>query len=68
MRSRRWNGDYSERELETWAERVAGFGVPAFVYFNNDWEGFAIRNALRFKELLGQEAAVEAGAVPGVAS
>ena len=62
------NGDYSERELEAWAERVAGFGVPAFVYFNNDWEGFAIRNALRFKELLGQEAAVEAGAVPGMAS
>ena len=49
-------GNYSERELEEWAERIAGFGVPAWVYFNNDWEGFAIRNALRLKELLGQPA------------
>jgi uncharacterized protein YecE (DUF72 family) len=24
----------------------------AFVYFNNDWEGFAPRNALRLHELL----------------
>jgi len=59
-------GDYSERELDRWAERVAGFGVPAYAYFNNDWGGYAITNALRFKELLGQQAAVEAGAVPGV--
>jgi uncharacterized protein YecE (DUF72 family) len=60
------NGDYSERELEGWAARIAGFGVGAFVYFNNDWEGFAIRNALRLKELLGQPAAVDPLAVPGV--
>ncbi|HWG55523.1 MAG TPA: DUF72 domain-containing protein [Gaiellaceae bacterium] len=59
-------GDYSERELERWAERVAGFGVPAYVYFNNDWGGYAIHNALRFKELLGLQPAVDPLAVPGV--
>jgi uncharacterized protein YecE (DUF72 family) len=46
-------GNYSETELREWAARIRAFGVPAFVYLNNDWEGFAIRNALRLKELLG---------------
>jgi uncharacterized protein YecE (DUF72 family) len=47
-------GNYSERELEEWAERLLSWPVrEAFVYFNNDWEGFAIRNALRLRELLG---------------
>ena len=54
--SRGARGNYSATELEDWAERIAGFGVPAWVYFNNDWEGFAVRNALRLKELLGQPA------------
>jgi len=49
-------GNYSATELDEWAERIAGFGVPAWVYFNNDREGFAVRNALRLKELLGQPA------------
>jgi uncharacterized protein YecE (DUF72 family) len=24
-----------------------------FLYFNNDWEGFAVRNAERLRELVG---------------
>ena len=49
-------GDYSEQELESWARWLAeqrDAGLDAFAYFNNDWEGYAIRNALRLKELLG---------------
>ncbi len=46
-------GNYSENELREWAERLRAWPVrEAFVYFNNDWEGFAIRNAFRLKELL----------------
>ncbi len=46
-------GNYSENELREWAERLRAWPVrEAFVYFNNDWEGFAIRNALRLKELV----------------
>jgi uncharacterized protein YecE (DUF72 family) len=45
-------GNYSETELRDWAARVRGYRVPAYAYFNNDWEGFAIRNALRFRELV----------------
>lgn len=46
------NGNYSDGELRRWAAVVRGFGVPAYAYFNNDWEGYAIRNAPRFRELV----------------
>jgi uncharacterized protein YecE (DUF72 family) len=48
------NGNYSETELREWAGRIAGFEVAAYVYFNNDWLGYAPRNALRLKQLLAQ--------------
>ena len=40
-------GNYSERELDDWAGRIARHAAlgDAYVYFNNDWEGFAVRNA-----------------------
>jgi uncharacterized protein YecE (DUF72 family) len=52
--SRGHRGNYSERELEEWAERIETWRprVDVFAYFNNDWEGFAIRNALSFKQRL----------------
>ena len=41
-------GNYSESELETWRKRVAAWrrDREVFLYFNNDWEGFSIQNAL----------------------
>ena len=46
-------GNYSESELREWADRLRDWPVrEAFVYFNNDWEGFAPRNALTLKRLL----------------
>ena len=40
-------GNYSRAELETWKRRIASWRsrVEVFAYFNNDWEGFAPRNA-----------------------
>ena len=48
-------GNYSERELREWAARIRDLSGQADVwaYFNNDWEGFAIRNGRRLKQLLG---------------
>jgi uncharacterized protein YecE (DUF72 family) len=46
-------GNYSERELHEWAGRIRRFGVEAWAYFNNDWEAFAVQNALRLHALLG---------------
>jgi uncharacterized protein YecE (DUF72 family) len=53
--SRGRRGNYSEAELREWADRFTGWGseVEIFAYFNNDWEVFAVRNALRLIELLG---------------
>jgi uncharacterized protein YecE (DUF72 family) len=46
-------GNYSDSELREWAGRIRSWPVrEAFVYFNNDWEGFAPQNALRLRELL----------------
>ena len=45
-------GNYSESELREWAERIRGWDVEAYVYFNNDWEAFAVKNALRLEELV----------------
>jgi uncharacterized protein YecE (DUF72 family) len=49
--SRGRNGNYSASELDTWRRRIAAWrsSVEVFAYFNNDWEGFAVRNALALK-------------------
>ena len=51
--SRGRRGNYSETELRDWARRIRAWPVEeSFLYFNNDWEGFAPRNAIRLRELL----------------
>jgi uncharacterized protein YecE (DUF72 family) len=52
--SRGRRGNYSERELEGWAQRFEDWRgeVEVLAYFNNDWEAFAIRNALWLKRRL----------------
>jgi uncharacterized protein YecE (DUF72 family) len=49
------NGNYSDSELEEWARRIEEWWRDAdvYAYFNNDWEGFAIRNARWLTERLG---------------
>jgi uncharacterized protein YecE (DUF72 family) len=48
-------GNYSASELDEWAEHIRELRRQAEVlaYFNNDWEGFAVRNALGLKARLG---------------
>jgi uncharacterized protein YecE (DUF72 family) len=52
--SRGRRGNYSERELEEWARRFEEWSrdVEVLAYFNNDWEVFAVRNALWLKRRL----------------
>ena len=47
-------GNYSERELAQWAERIQRWRrqVDVYAYFNNDWEGFAVKNGLWLKRRL----------------
>jgi uncharacterized protein YecE (DUF72 family) len=48
-------GNYSETELDEWARELRRLARRAevFAYFNNDWEGFAVRNARGMRERLG---------------
>jgi uncharacterized protein YecE (DUF72 family) len=53
--SRGRGGNYSQRELDTWRRRIARWrsSVEVFAYFNNDWNAYAVRNALTLKKILG---------------
>ncbi|GCE45683.1 DUF72 domain-containing protein [Thermosporothrix hazakensis] len=45
---------FSDEELMTWAERLRkDRRREAYVYFNNDPKGYAVRDATRLRELLG---------------
>lgn len=55
---RQWYGsDYTEEELKHAAERMrraaAAGAETVFAFFNNDFQGFAPKNALRLQEILG---------------
>jgi uncharacterized protein YecE (DUF72 family) len=63
-------GNYSETELREWSARIErwrGRG-DVFAYFNNDWEGFAPRNALRLRDLLGLEPYADQVSEPSAAT
>ena len=48
--------DYQEEALKEFAKIIKRFlnkGKDVYCYFNNDYAGYAVRNALRLKEILG---------------
>src|SRR5438046_1149576 len=47
-------GNYSDRELESWARRIQGWARAGdvYAYFNNDWEAFAVKNAEQLRRRL----------------
>jgi uncharacterized protein YecE (DUF72 family) len=52
-RGRRRNGGYSESQLRAWADRITPSTGDVYAYFNNDWEGLAVDDALGLRSLLG---------------
>jgi uncharacterized protein YecE (DUF72 family) len=58
----RYGGRYTLPTLERWADDLAGWaaeGRPAWVYFNNDGGGHAPRDAIRLRDLIGEQAFVQ---------
>jgi uncharacterized protein YecE (DUF72 family) len=46
-------GSYDDATLEAWAERIAALEAdPIYVFFNNDKEGNAVRDARRIAAML----------------
>jgi uncharacterized protein YecE (DUF72 family) len=46
------NGRYTAAELREWAARLETARDDVYLYFNNDWEGFAVENARALLEIL----------------
>ncbi len=54
-------GGFTSAELRSWAAQIRSLtaaGKEAYVYFNNDWEGFAIRDAVALHRLLSRATAL----------
>lgn len=54
-------GGFTPAELRTWAAQIRSLtaaGKEVYVYFNNDWEGFAIRDAVALQRLLSRATAL----------
>jgi uncharacterized protein YecE (DUF72 family) len=55
-RGRGKDGVFTPVELREWADRILDLAErkhTVYVYFNNDWQGFAVLNAFELTELLG---------------
>ena len=55
-RGRGKDGVFTPAELREWADRILDLAEQkhtVYVYFNNDWHGFAVLNAFELTELLG---------------
>jgi uncharacterized protein YecE (DUF72 family) len=53
-RGRGKDGNYTPAQLREWAGRVHGWrrNADVYVYFNDDWSGHAIREAVKLRKLL----------------
>jgi uncharacterized protein YecE (DUF72 family) len=63
----RYGGRYPQRELARWAGRLAEWtatGLDAYVYFNNDVEAHAIRDAERLRDLVVAQSSTKNGSSP----
>lgn len=49
------DGNYTRKQLEEWAGRIRRWQADGdvYAYFNDDWGGHAIREALQLRELVG---------------
>ncbi|TMB96393.1 MAG: DUF72 domain-containing protein [Chloroflexi bacterium] len=52
----RYQGNYTDAMLRDWANRLNALSNDlddAYIYFNNDWQAFAVANAMKLAKLLG---------------
>jgi len=51
-----YGSNYTKRELNKWALNIKRFlkdDLDVYIYFNNDARGYAVKNAMALKEILG---------------
>ena len=55
MHRGQWGTGFGDEELQPWAERIAHYtrqGADVYIYFNNDPDGQALRDAERLRAML----------------
>ncbi len=58
-RGQETRGGFTAEELGSWSSQIRALqqaGKDVYGYFNNDWEGFAVRDAVRLEALLSSRA------------
>jgi uncharacterized protein YecE (DUF72 family) len=51
-----YGSNYSREELKSYAQKLRPFvkkGIKVYAYYNNDAQGYAVKNALTFSQILG---------------
>jgi uncharacterized protein YecE (DUF72 family) len=48
-------GNYTKKQLEEWGKRIGGWLADGdvYAYYNDDWKGYAVKEAIRLRELVG---------------
>ena len=46
--------EYFEEELQEWGRKIRGWDMETYIYFDNDFHGFAVKNAKRLIEILSK--------------
>ncbi|MDI6714387.1 MAG: DUF72 domain-containing protein [Thermodesulfovibrio sp.] len=49
---RLYASEYSDEELIEWANKIKVWDKDTYIYFDNDYMGYAVKNALKIKKLL----------------
>ena len=53
-----YSSRYTDEEMADWAKRISEHAdevESVYIYFNNDANGWAIKNAIKLKEILREE-------------
>jgi uncharacterized protein YecE (DUF72 family) len=48
---RLYASDYSDNELKAWKDKILSWNRNFFVYFDNDFDGYAVKNAQKLQQL-----------------
>jgi len=49
---RLYASEYTEEELKQWCQKIKSWNKITYVYFDNDYMGYAVKNALQLKNML----------------
>lgn len=51
---RLYTSSYNDGELKKWAQKIILWDKKSYIYFDNDFSGYAVKNALKLKNFLTQ--------------